>query len=337
MTVPHIGILIPVDPNQAPPPPETRPMGRAALALRQTGIIPIFGNEVKRRGAGVWMRGVCAHPGFWETVFMPIHALHDRFPSQGRAAQFHAILKETQTLPMGNPPAITWLCRDKKASQEYLTQCGIQMPEIETDPNRFSTRLQQWGGGFVKPQFGSLGVGVRFATESTPTPTRIEGVVPGVTEPALLQRAIIPPEGWAGWSVRVLCQREEDHTWFLNPSVLRKSRTDPVVNAARGATVSPGTDDLPPQTTQQIMQICSATCAAISNHPDGAMSVELGLDLVIDSKWNAHLIEINSRPRGRLAVLASLDAERFSAAHIDACARPIRYLAHQTRCRGTTG
>ena len=72
---------------------------------------------------------------------------------------------------------------------------------------------------------------------------------------------------------------------------------------------------------------CQATCAALAAHPDGRWLVEIGLDLVIDSEGRAHVIEVNSRPRGRLEALAALAPDRFAAAHREACGRPLRYLA----------
>ena len=55
--------------------------------------------------------------------------------------------------------------------------------------------------------------------------------------------------------------------------------------------------------------------------------VEAGLDLVIDAKSNVWLIEINSRPRGRMEVLAAHDPATYQDAHVEACARPIRVVA----------
>jgi len=46
--------------------------------------------------------------------------------------------------------------------------------------------------------------------------------------------------------------------------------------------------------------------------------------------WVPHLIEVNSRPRGRLEALAAQDPSRFEAAHVEACARPLRVLAAMT-------
>jgi predicted ATP-grasp superfamily ATP-dependent carboligase len=55
--------------------------------------------------------------------------------------------------------------------------------------------------------------------------------------------------------------------------------------------------------------------------------VEAGLDLVIDNKENVWLIEVNSRPRGRLELLACAQPEAYQDLHVEVCARPIEVLA----------
>jgi glutathione synthase/RimK-type ligase-like ATP-grasp enzyme len=195
----------------------------------------------------------------------------------------------------------------------------------------FRKRLTDWGLAFLKPRFGALGTSVTRVDSTDDLPVFLPGVVPGQEEPAILQRAVSPPLGWAGRSVRVLCQRMPDHSWYQCPAVLRQSRTDPVVNAARGAAVMPAADGLGDETMEQISHACARVCAAIAAADGGLWAVELGVDLVIDSDGIPWVIEVNSRPRGRLEVLAALDGERFADAHLQACARPIRTMAHLLR------
>lgn len=321
-----IGVLVPAAPGR-PPPPDTRPVGRAALMLYKRGITVIFGDSVARTGGAVVMDGLIATPGAWRTHRAPIMALHDRFPSQRRATAYAAARAVLRTLPMGNPPAITLLCRDKIACQEALEGSGALMPPVVSDPAAFEATLRMWGAGFLKPRFGALGIGVRRVCPGDPLPDALPGAVPGRLDPAILQRAVAPPIGWAGQSVRALVQRLPGGGWYHCPPVTRHSRTDFVVNAARGASVAPAQDVLSAQTMQHITASCQAVCQQVASLPGGDRVVELGLDLMIDDDGQAWLIEVNSRPRGRLEALAALDAPRFFAAHVEACARPLAYMA----------
>lgn len=327
-----IGVLVPVNPGPLQP-PMTRPVGRAALALRKEGITVIFGDRIERRGDEVWMTGQIAIPGAWQTVTQSVQAIHDRYPSQRRARSYAAAMDVAGNLPLGNPTSLTMLCRDKLDCQRWLASHGIPMPAVSSDPQEWPSLLTQWGSGFLKPRYGALGIGVQRVCPGDALPHTCQGVVPGKQDPTILQRAIAPPSGWAGLSVRALCQRKTDKSWTICPPVLRRSTTDFVVNAARGATVHPAEDVLSADSMKAMATLCQSTCAALSAHSDGDRLVEVGLDLVIDPQWDPHLIEVNSRPRGRLEVLASADPSRFHAAHIDACARPIRYLAHIAQAR----
>jgi glutathione synthase/RimK-type ligase-like ATP-grasp enzyme len=324
-----IGVLVPTAPG-SPPPPATRPVGRAALALAEQGITVLFGDTLTRHGDAVVMAGLRALPDRWAPHTAPISALHDRFPSQRRAVKYAEARAIMDGLPMGNPPAVTLLCRDKVACQHVLAGSGVVMPPVVTDPADFEAALRAWGTGFLKPRFGALGIGVRRVLPGDPLPHMLPGAVPGCTDPAILQRAVPPPTGWAGRSVRALVQRLPGGGWTFCPPVVRQSRDDFVVNAARGASVAPAADVLSAKTMQHIQQGCQAVCERIAAQPDGAWVVELGLDLMIDAEGRAVLIEVNSRPRGRLEALAALDIARFGAAHVEACARPLTYVASLT-------
>ncbi|MFT4974887.1 MAG: glutathione synthase/RimK-type ligase-like ATP-grasp enzyme [Myxococcota bacterium] len=322
-----IGVLVPTQPG-ALPPPDTRPVGRAALNLREEGILAVFGDTIHRESDGtVWMSGHTAAPEKWEPARLPIQALHDRFPSQRRAARYAEVRAVVGDLPLGNPPALTLLCRDKADCQRYLEARAVPMPALRVDPASWDGALSSWGSGFLKPRYGALGVGVRRVVPGDVLPEVLEGVVPGRSEPAILQQAVSPPVGWAGRSVRALCQRLPGGGWHFCPPAVRQSRDDYVINVSRGAEVRPATDVLSAETRAHIAAACQATCAALSAHAAGRWLVELGLDLMIDGNGLAHVIEVNSRPRGRLEALAEADPSRFAAAHREACARPLRYLA----------
>jgi len=316
-----IAVLVPGD--GTPPPPESRPIGRAALRLADQGIQVIFGHAFK----GGRMDGMMAQPGGWTHVRgIQVDAIHDRFPSQIRAEAFSRILDSVEGLIMGNPLAFTELCRDKIACQATMESQGITMPALETNPRQFQVRLEHWGAGFIKPRYGALGAGVAKVTPGDALPSDLIGVVPGRKEPAILQAAVPPPAGWAGRALRVLVQRTPSG-WHQCPPVVRSSKEDPVANAARGAAVAAGPKVLSVATLSNIEEEVHAITAGLDRCPEAAFAVEAGLDLVLDSQEKPHLIEINSRPRGRLEVLAQHDPEGFEDAHVEACARPLRMLA----------
>ncbi len=321
-----IGVLVPTAPG-TPPPPADRPVGRAALLLQERGVTVIFGDSITRDGSEVVMTGLRALPDRWVEITAPIAALHDRFPSQRRAEAYAGVRAALGALPMGNPPGVTLLCRDKAACQHALEGCGAEMPDVLTDPADFDAALSEWGAGFLKPRFGALGIGVRRVVPGDPLPRQLPGAVPGRLDPVILQRAVPPPEGWAGRSVRALVQRLPGGGWFRCPPVVRQSREDFVVNAARGASVAPAMDALSAETQAHIARSSLAVCARIAAQPDGEWVVELGLDLMIDDRGRAVLIEVNSRPRGRLEALSALDPARFGPDHVEACARPLAYIA----------
>jgi glutathione synthase/RimK-type ligase-like ATP-grasp enzyme len=324
-----IGVLVPVDPGSPPPPPEARPIGRAALALGRDGLRVVFGDAVD----GGCISGLEAVPGGWRRAeAVPVLALHDRFPSQRRAARFAEIRAGAAGLPIGNPPSLTLLCRDKLACQQRLAAAGVDaQPAVEAEPGRFVERLAAWGAGFLKPRYGALGIGVRRVVPGDPLPTQLPGAVPGRTDPAILQRAVPPPAGWGGWSVRVVCQRAPGGGWVQGEPAVRRHRTDPVVNAARGASVAPGGDVLSAVTTDAVSALAARVTAALDTLPEGGWGVEVGVDLVIDRDGVPWLVEVNSRPRGRMEALAAADPGRFHDAHVAACGRPIAALAWMAR------
>lgn len=286
-----------------PGPPEATPLGRAALHLAREVDVRFL----SPRG------GLRAVPGRWEPVSADVVAVYDRYPSQSDPDGFAALLG---AVPVHNPWAITALCRDKIATQALLAP-HVPMPEIEADPARFPDALAAWGVGFLKPRQGSFGRGIRRVVPGDPLPSHGEGAVRGVAEPLFLQRAVGPPVGWAGVCARVLVQRVRDD-WVVEVPVARRSRTDPVVNAARGAGVALLDDPGPAKAlTRRVAEVFTRVDPGV---------IELGVDLVIDASGAPWVIEVNARPRGRLEALAALDP-RWDAAHVEAASRPLRWLA----------
>ena len=319
-----IGVLVPTHGQTPTDPPETRPIGRAALSVATDGVDVVFGDAV-REGC---ISGYRAIPGGWEPVdSVPFDAIHDRFPSQLRAQRYAEILQGVGDLPMGNPVAFTMLCRDKLETQRVLEAHGVPMPAVCGDPQHFSAQLAAWGTGFIKPRYGALGIGVTRVQPGDPLPVELPGVVPQRPDPSILQAAIAPPEGWASRTVRVLIQRTPEGGWWSGTPVVRQSREDPVANAARGAQVASGDQVLEEETLARLRIATDALCHALDGIDPGGLALEAGADFVLDTNHRPWLIELNSRPRGRMEVLSAHDPERYQAAHIMACARPILRLA----------
>lgn len=314
----RIGVLVPAL-SRAPGVPEDQPIGRAALRLAADGIEVVFGSEAHD---GV-LRGTVARPGRYEPAAHRVVAALDRFPSQSRPAAFERLRTGLAHTPIANPPALTLLCRDKLATQRVLEGAGLPIPEVQTDPERFQATLADWGVAFLKPQHGAFGRGISRVVPGDPLPATGPGSVPGVPEPLFLQRAVVPPEGHGGIACRVLVQREPGG-WWVGPPVARRSAHDPVVNASRGASVHP-LSELVPDAVHPVRALARAAAEALAAEPGGDWLVELGVDVVIGAHELA-LLEVNSKPRGRLEALAGQDPEAWAEAHIEACARPLRAL-----------
>ena len=100
-------------------------------------------------------------------------------------------------------------------------------------------------------------------------------------------------------SVRQLVQKTTSGSWVPRTAVLRHSKTDVVVNVARGAQASPAKEILPPDTIDSIQTQSLLACSVLDTQPNGATNIEFGLDFVIDPHFKPWLIEVNSRPRGQ--------------------------------------
>jgi glutathione synthase/RimK-type ligase-like ATP-grasp enzyme len=55
--------------------------------------------------------------------------------------------------------------------------------------------------------------------------------------------------------------------------------------------------------------------------------LELGIDLLFDKHHKAWLLEVNSRPSGRLIALTQRDPQRYGPLAEEAVLRPLRALA----------
>ncbi len=297
-----VGVLVRCRPG-APRAPELTPIGRAALLAEAAGLPTIVGDDLR----GGVLRGLRAVPGGWRAASAPLVACYDRYPSRSRPDAFAARVEALEGVPLGNPPSLTALCRDKLRCQRHLEAAGIPMPPVEAIRSSFAARLEAWGAAFSKPRHGSFGRGVCHLRRGDALP-------PGAD--LLLQRAVPPPDGWASVCVRLLAQRTPSG-WHLTPPVARRETRDPVANVARTSEVAPY--PLAPPMERAAYAVCRAL--------DRPHAVELGLDFAIDPAGVPWLIEVNGRPRGRLEHLARRWPERFAAAHREALLRPLRTLA----------
>ena len=308
--------------RDAPAAPEEQPMGRAALALEAEGVPVLFGHH----HVGGALVGFRARPGRWVEDRFPPDAVYDRFPSRSRPDAYAALVADDPAVARGNPASLIALCADKLACQQAL---DVRQPPVEGDPQRFAARMAEWGAAFVKPRYGAFGVGVRRVVAGEALPARIVGPT-GAEEPALLQAAVPPPAGFAGVACRVLVQRDADG-WWADVPVARVSREDPVVNAARGAGVLP-LAKLYPSAVDAVVAASVAAAESLAGRPDGGALLEIGVDVALDAALRPWVIEVNGRPRGRLESLLPLDPG-WMAAHVAACARPLRALLRRAASR----
>lgn len=305
------------------------PMESALNLLDSSQILTVFGSSLFVNNNTVWMKGTTIMNDRKINVFRQIDAIHDRFPSQGRFQHFKTLYDIGKNIPFANPYQSTLLTRDKVGTQRLLEQHGCRMPTLITNPDLFVEALQDWGDAFIKPQYGAFGQNVQYiqAQNAPIIPKSLEGLVAKQMEPTILQKAVRPLKGWAGLSVRQLAQRLPGGSWILRPPVLRCSTDDPVVNVARGAEAIPAEDMLSSACITEIKQQSLLACHVLSQQENGHLNVEFGLDFVIDQDECPWLIEVNSRPRGKLAELARKDPARFQKIHQESMVAPIKFLA----------
>lgn len=327
-------ILLPTD-RPAEGPPSARPLGRAALNLEREGITVLLGDQMTDGRIQGWR---ATEAGWTRGSTDRVVAVHDRYPSEARGHSWKELRESLGDVLFGNPPDLTTLCKDKLACQTFLADLGLGMPEVEGDADRFEERMTTWGSAFLKPRRGSGGAGISLirSPEDLRTFRGDPLESPQTGRPSrtdwLLQRAVAPPAGLAGLALRVLVQRETSGGWWIGPAVARRSATDPVVNAGRGAEVLPGEAAVSARCLSEISRQSTRVAHALAGHPKGNRLVELGLDFVVGRDGLPHLIEVNSCPRGRLLYLARLDPIRWQQEHQDAVERPLRRLLALASC-----
>jgi len=323
----RVGIWVPLRDEGRPGEPASWPLGRAVLRAQDLGIETVVGRPVSTGRFG----GYALRADGWAAVEdCGVGACYDRFSAVRDRQVWERGLQAMVGLPLGNPPALNDLCRDKVRTQVVLEEAGLPMPARVDLENPGGSRGAVISDGrwltdlpmevFVKPRFGSFGEGVQVMALGEARATllgqgrSLSGWV--------VQAAVPPPTGWAGVSLRVLAQRDPARGWIARTPVVRRSRLDPVVNAARGAELIPADDGLAAQARALAVRAARALHVAA---PGAA--VELGVDLVLDRDGRLWIIEVNGRPRGRLLALATAWPDRFMQEHVSACAQPLLTLA----------
>jgi hypothetical protein len=291
--------------------------------------VPIVFGQVVNRGMAT---GLAVRPdGSWSSVSAPVGMVSMRFPRRSRPEPFAAAfagLTQGPRIPIVNPLEFSDLTADKVATQAAI-EGTVPLPEIETDVGRFQEMLGVWDAAFLKPRYGSLGEGVQYLRAGRAIPE----VPPGEW---LIQRAVSPPRGVAGVALRVLVQRacatDPATGWVVPSAVARISDHDPTVSVERGARVTLASDVVDPSALGAVHDDAVAVAVAMSSAGswDPLDVVEMGVDFVVDQDGRPWVVEVNSIPRGRLAVLAALDP-RLASEHEAAIRRPLRLLVDRLR------
>ena len=299
-----------------PKEPEKTPFGRAALTLKNQGVEVILASSHSS-----WSR---VEQGCWvPTEPTDVHAIYDRYASRSLPERYAQLEAQCPGTVRGNPAGLIRLCSDKVETQRVLK--SLPFPAIESNPNRFHERIEEWGTAFIKPRFGGLGRGIALVKKGDALPAWGQGAVRGASEPTFLQQAVLPPKGADSLCVRWLIQRDPKGGWCALPPVARLS-PDPVANVHQGAQALPGEEVLPLGSLQLAKAIVHQAAVELQERFSDPV-LELGVDLVFDAEMKPWILEINSRPSGRFQALSSLYPNRFQSLADQAVLRPLQRLA----------
>ena len=298
------------------PAPRDTPFGRAALCLKDEGIDLIMASSPQS-----WMHVI---DGTWQRCEPDfVDAVYDRFSARSMPEHYSAMEQQAGRVPRGNPPELIRICTDKIATQRLLGH--LPFPPIETSPSLFQNQLSQWESGYLKPRFGGLGRGVRKVEQGDPLPAWGQSAIRGASEPTFLQKAISPPGDMGSLCVRWLTQREDSGHWKLLPPVARVSNSA-VANVHQGAVALPAEEVLSQKALKMGEELVLECAQELQNQIQG-VALELGVDLLFDEQENAWILEVNSRPSGRLSALTARNPQQYGPIAHEAVLRPLRTLA----------
>jgi glutathione synthase/RimK-type ligase-like ATP-grasp enzyme len=313
----YVGVLVPDSPEAPRTSPRAWPMGRGALQALERGVGAVFGERVDDQGR---LDGLLATHAGWEPACVEVGAVFDRFRDQLYPARYARVRRHLRAPTWANAPSVIALCRDKVASQRALEEGGVSMPRlVETD---LEQHLSTFGTGFLKPRYGSFGRGVRRVVPGDVLPRHGEAMRSGDLQPMVLQEAVPPPSPYAGVCVRALVQWVEGG-WQCRTPVARADMRSPVVNVARGAKVAPALQVFGAQVDDALRAAAVQVAEVVATW---GTTVEVGVDLVVGPDRRVVVIEVNGRPRGRLAALAE-QGETWMAEHVASCAAPMIAVA----------
>ena len=123
----------------------------------------MFGFKIKSINNTVWISGKSIQDNDFKSCIKEVNII-DRFPSQIRSEQFTDIKSLLPTSLLEIRFQQRFCVVTNSPVKEHWKTSSFDMPDVIEHPNDFESTLSDWGLGFIKPQFGALGRGVRAVT-----------------------------------------------------------------------------------------------------------------------------------------------------------------------------
>jgi len=122
-----------------------------------------------------------------------------------------------------------------------------------------------------------------------------------------------------------LLQKGTDGQWIFRTPVARISE-DAVANVHQGAIAVPAQEVLPPAALERARSLAHESAIGLDNACEGPV-IELGIDLLFDSQFSPWILEVNSRPSGRLAALCKTAPDIYEKEAQKTAIQPLLSLA----------